>query len=41
MDISNGVLDEQAATKIEQWKSDALMVLQGDFISARYMTTKK
>jgi len=41
MDISNRVLDEQAATKTEQWKADAFMVLQEDFIPARDMITKK
>jgi len=41
MDISNWVLNEQVATKIEQWKADTLMVLQADFIPAKDMTTKK
>jgi len=41
MDISNRVLDKQVAIKIKQWKAYALMVLQGGFILARDMTTKK
>jgi len=37
MDIWNRVLNDQVTTKIEQWKADALMVLQ----PARGITTKK
>lgn len=35
MDISSMIFDEQVASTIEEWKTNSLMVLQGDFIPAR------